>query len=278
VNSGQDWFEPRRAPHDGPVPGAWAEPGGSASDDPPVSADHRQAAEPGAYWSPDGGMPLQRGRPRKRHARLIVALCAVGLVVLFGVDTAVNGVNLKKAIKADKPRLTVAAPSPVPTAPSSSPAVLPHSIEVPRSFGDFVRMSGDIADRTARSVRKQAVGRQGRAFAKAKIGLYKRRAVAGPEILFFGFSASDTYIAEQLRELSPSEVADSFFFGTHSKNYPAGPLGGVLRCAKDTVKGRKEAACVWVDDSVVGMVFDAKVPDPVALARIALSLRNAAEH
>jgi hypothetical protein len=303
MNPGDGRVNTDGSPHDRPVPDGWAEPDGSTpgpgSERPggepyaPAPGDGSPGGEPGAYWPPPGVAPPygpagqpKAPRPRKRHARLIVAVCAVLAVALLTVQTVMELREAKRRFEAARQRLTVptSVASPVPTPPPTSPAAVPHSLTIPRSFDGYVRMTGNMVDEFASRVRRAAKREDpeiGRMFARARFAAYRKRATVTPRLFFIGFSAAaDPGLAEDLRSTPPSEEADSLLPGSanHGKDYPAGPFGGVLRCARDKLEGQRTAACIWVDQSMIGWVMDRTTADPKTLARDALTLRGAAEH
>jgi hypothetical protein len=59
--------------------------------------------------------------------------------------------------------------------------------------------------------------------------------------------------------------------------YPAGPLGGVLRCGTGPLGGGTAAACAWADSSTVGAMLTPQGGSVESLAGTTLDLRNAAE-
>lgn len=78
-------------------------------------------------------------------------------------------------------------------------------------------------------------------------------------LVFLGFSVTDTpQVAPILRSQSPSAGLDSFMLGAgvaNTRDYPAGPLGGVLRCGGKTVSGIWVTICAWADGSVLGQAL-----------------------
>ena len=165
-----------------------------------------------------------------------------------------------------------------PAAAQPSPTGAQRTLTVPESFGDYKRLSGSDAEGVIQAIRK-AQSQQNPAFAaKMKIAVYERRGDAGHRIAFIGLAAGDDpTIARELRSNPPSAEVDSALKAmplSPPKDYPAGPLGGTLRCAGGTSNG---AGCAWADGSTVGVVAgSASSADD--LARTTLALRTAAEH
>ncbi|MCO5992245.1 hypothetical protein [Actinoallomurus rhizosphaericola] len=150
-------------------------------------------------------------------------------------------------------------------------------ITVPGSFDDYTRMTGPDAERVIQAIR-DAQAKQNAAYAaKMRIGIYERRGNAQQRIAFLGLAAGDhPDIAKELRANPPSFEVDSALAAmplTGPKDYPPGPLGGVLRCAAGAQGG---AGCAWGDGSTLGVVAGSAASAD-ELAKTALALRTAAE-
>jgi hypothetical protein len=240
--------------------------------------------QPPSYGGPYGG--TQYGPavepPKPRRTGLIVGL-VVGLVVVVGGVAVLVAVAAsssgggKKAAAAT----TSAAPS---ASPSSVDTGVPHSIVVPTSVGGYRRLTGSVADRLSSSMRKsmgQSQGKYAEAYSKAKIAIYAKNGDATHPLIFVGLSGNDSpAIAEELRSRSASEEVDSTFLGMgmgDAKDYPPGPLGGVLRCGSAPLGGENAAACAWADSSTVGAVLTPRSGVVTTLAGTTVDLRNAAE-
>jgi len=170
---------------------------------------------------------------------------------------------------------------------SPSRTAASHTITIPASAAGYTHITGNIARRLVAETRKRAAkaagkvsGAWGEAYAKAKIGFYTRGSALRP-LVFIGFSATDTpQVASVLRSQPPSEALDSFFLGAgvaNTRDFPAGPLGGVLRCGKTTRASVPVTMCAWTDSSVLAVVAEAGISKS-GLARVALAFRGAAEH
>lgn len=232
----------------------WAEP-----DDPAPGQSAEPPAAPAPYPSYAHGHRPVRGR--HRHAALIVVL---GAVLTAGILAAEMAIELRSTLRAaHRPVSTVRTPTPTP----------PDPLTLPQSFAGYVRETGTAADAFEDAARKG-----GRLVARAKAAIYDKP--GRQPLRFIGVSASDPYVAEELRSTSPADEADAFMPGSfvHSRAYPAGPLGGVLRCGRDRVLDQPESVCVWVDRSTIGLVFDEGAADPKDLALVVRSLRAAAQH
>jgi hypothetical protein len=97
-------------------------------------------------------------------------------------------------------------------------------------------------------------------------------------IVFIGFSVQGTpQVASILRSESSGQRLDSFLLGagvSSTKDFPAGPLGGVLRCGQSS---ESITFCAWDDSSVLVVLAEADT-NASKLARVALAFRTAAEH
>lgn len=240
----------------------------------------------GMYGGPYGQTPSYGpggGPPKKSRTGLIVGLAAGAVVVVIAAVVAVVAISGGD----DKP---TAASSPLASgSPSASSPVNSgghHSLTVPESVGPYHRMSGSIADRLAATMRKSMNqdqnGKYADVYAKAKIAIYSKNGDTTHPVIFVGLSADDSpTIAEELRSRTPSDEVDSTFLGMglgDAKDYPPGPLGGVLRCGTGPMGGSTAAACAWADSSTVGALIAPGSGSAATLAGATLELRNAAEH
>jgi hypothetical protein len=229
--------------------------------------------------------------PPKNRTGLMIALAAAGAVVVLGGTAVAIGLSSGGGAKPVAATTSPAAPTPVPT-PSVTPSPtfpaadgVPHSIVVPSEFDDYHRLTGSVADRLIESMRKSA-GSEGGTYAeavnKSKVAIFTRNGDDTQRLIFVGVSGNDSpVIAAELRSRTPSEEVDSTFLGmgiTDTKDFPAGPLGGVLRCGNGTVSGgTKAAACAWADSSTVGSLLTPAGIELEDLAHTTLDLRSAAE-
>lgn len=231
----------------------------------------------GLYQDPYGAVAPAYGMggepPKKSRAGLIIGVAVVAVIAVVGVFVAVVGASSGDDKLADG--------SPPSVSPSAVEAA--RAIKVPRTFGGYRRLTGGTADRTAQSMRKSMNedGKDADLYAKAKIAIYAKTSDSTQELFFIGLSSSDNpAIAQELKSNSPSEEADSAFIGMgigDPKDYPAGPLGGVLRCGVTTTQGITETACAWADSSTSGITVVANSRNTKALASTTLKLRTAAE-
>lgn len=169
---------------------------------------------------------------------------------------------------------------PIPPARSSRPALV-------RRPAGYRHLSGNVPRRIVAAMRRQAAQKAqaagkvwGRACKRAKIGLYRRR--NGPEqLVFIGFGAR-TYppLTAELRSTPASGELDSFLLGagvSQTTSYPAGPLGGVLRCGTERSSGVAVTMCAWADHSSLAILPETGISRN-RLASLALAFRDAAEH
>jgi hypothetical protein len=244
-------------------------------------------------WSPPPGpAPYQPQQPSwnytppqpppKSNTGLIIALAAGAAVVLILVGVLAFVLTRGD----DKPKPSPQAGSPTTSSPSQSatPSPTPTSttltLTLPTSVSGYTRSTGSVADRLTTTMREsmiKASPEEAEAFAKAKLGLFTK---GDQRLIFIGVQGSDSpSFASELANKSPSDEVDSMFLGANvsdATDYPAGPLGGTLRCGKGTSNGTPVAMCGWADSSVAALVL---VPgmQPADLAPITLAFRTASE-
>jgi hypothetical protein len=249
-------LQPREPGRRSPAPGYGPEPAAPAWPSP--------SSEYGAYQTPAPvGTPWMYGSyqqpPKKSRTGLIVGLAVAGAAVLLlggglvfaglagssAKTTARNDGNLTPAVATPEPSPSSPAPTPTPTqAPRAA------TLEIPGSAAGYGQLKGSIAKRSIQQMRR-SMGRTSAVSGKAKIALYTK---GSSHLIFFGISgADDPEIAAELSN-SPSSSVDSVFVGggiRGPKDYPAGSMGGVLRCAKTRQQGVSLAMCAWADPSVL---------------------------
>lgn len=230
--------------------------------------DDNGGRRPGQYWpAPLADSTSQASPelviPERRLSGRVIGFCVIaGLVVLAPIVTILM-------IRGHK---------------NSGP---PHTITIPASVDHYERLTGSVADRTAKAMRQAARNdsEDGSSAAadvadNAAIGVYQELADPHRRFVFLGAdAATDHELGKELRAHSASRNADNMFDGeggiTGTRDFDPGPFGGVLRCGKGS--GGITAVCVWVDGSTMGM-FVTPNADVAALARVALDFRGAAEH
>lgn len=116
------------------------------------------------------------------------------------------------------------------------------------------------------------------AYAAAKIGFYTT-AGASP-LVFIGFSVGGTpQVASMLRSQPPSQGLDTFFLGagiSSTNDFPAGPLGGVLRCGQTTRASAPVTLCLGRLVGPGGVLAEANTSEN-ELAGVTRAFRDAAE-
>lgn len=226
------------------------------------------------------GYPPQPPPPRKSNVGLIIAV-VVGALVALGLLGTAAVFALSASVSSANPAGTPSG-SPLPSTPASTtptPSEPVHSITLPDSAGGFTRTTGNVTDRLISAMRggmsKDATSAA--ALRNAKIGAYTK---GNQRIIFFGLSTADSSaFADEMKIHDPSLEVDSMFTGagiTHTDDYPAGPLGGVLRCGQRTAGSVHMSVCTWSDSSAFGSVFGPNML-PRRLAQTALGFRAAAE-
>jgi hypothetical protein len=212
---------------------------------------------PGLSQLPTSAPPRRKG--------LIIALCLVGVAVLIVAGLAAIGLASGKKDKA------VSGP--------------PRTMTVPASSNGYMLMSGNVADRVAEEMKSSMTSKSnpgGNTFSNAKIGIYTKGSADQPSMIFLGLSAADTpAFAKELKNRSQSAEVDTAFIGAgikDTKDFPAGPLGGVMRCGHKVEGAATLQMCVWIDHATMGLVLPIDAADEDAAAAIALKFRADAEH
>ncbi|WP_285580512.1 hypothetical protein [Actinoallomurus iriomotensis] len=222
-------------------------------------ASYGDGTLPGPYGAP-GPWPYGPGpRPPKKNRRGLI----IGLVIVAGVVVAAVPLLLAEAGSLDAPHEV-------------------HAIVVPDTFGHYRRKTGSDAQRIEKTMR-QDMAPHGGAFTHARTAIYQRRGSTEPPVVFIGLSAKDApAVARQLRSATPSEQVDWVFepmgIKGRTKDYTAGPFGGVLRCGRGRDEDGTMVVCAWADGSTLGMVFRSGYRSVKSLAGVTYELRNAAEH
>lgn len=159
-----------------------------------------------------------------------------------------------------------------------------HTISLPASAAGYHRLTGNVAQRLVTESRQRAIRAAGtvssawaRAYQRAKIGIYQH---GQQRLIFMGFSTADSPQLAVILRQPPSTSLDSFFLGAgvaNTHDFPAGPLGGVLRCGVAVKAGTQVGVCAWTDSSTLGVTFEPGVQLP-ELAHATLAVRAAGEH
>jgi hypothetical protein len=121
------------------------------------------------------------------------------------------------------------------------------TLRIPGSAAGYKQMKGSIAKRSLTQLRRDL----GKGSGHAKVALYSK---GSSRLVFIGISgADDSQVAAELDD-SPSVAVDQVFTGSginDPKDYPAGSVGGVLRCGKLRQQGISVAVCAWADSSAL---------------------------
>ena len=293
MNGGQDGGPGFPPPDGGQWPNEGPAQGGTPYGGPPQAPPYGVPpgygnTQPGPYGGPVGPGPDAQGMwpygppqpPKKTNKGLITGLLIAGAVVVLG--GAAVAVGVASSGDDNKPAAASGAASPS-SSPSEVDAGVPHSLTVPRSVGGYRRLTGSVADRLASTMRKSmGEGSDADDYSKARLAIYTKGGATTRPLIFVGIAAGDSpAITEELKTNSPSQEVDSMFinlgFGD-AKDYPAGPLGGSLRCGKGAMSGTTGAACGWADSSTSGLLLAPGTSDVAKLASTTLALRNSAEH
>ena len=260
-------------------------------------SDPTRPQQPG--WAPPPGpSPYQPQQPtwgyqapeppKRSNTPLIIALAAGGIVLLIAVIVVAVVLTDSKSSTTASSSSPVAPNSPSPSGSSSptdspsSPSSSSRTLTVPDGISGFTRSTGSVSDRLLTSMRESMIKSQpadADAFAKARLGLYTK---GDQKLIYLGVQGSDSpAFASELASKSSSDEVDSLFIGanvTNATDFPAGPLGGTLRCGKGTSNGTPMVMCGWADSSVVGMLLGVNMTSTSDLAGITLAFRTAAEH
>lgn len=233
---------------------------------PPNYGYQQQTGNPWAGLpSPNDAAP-----PRRHRTALVVALVVTGVIVAAGAVATIGLIALRNGTG---------------TAVASKPTAVQRTVVTPDSVDGYTIMTGNVAERAAAQAREGAVkaapGWQ-RDAAAMKVGVYTQQGHAGVGLVFIGLAAHEAPdFAAQLRSQSPSGTADDFLLGlgiSNATDFPAGPLGGVLRCGHATPNGVDIGGCIWVDASTAGMFIIPGASPDSSNAAVALAFRHAAEH
>jgi hypothetical protein len=221
---------------------------------------------PYAYHGDPPAAAAPKVLPARRRLSLVWAL--VGVVAAVGIGLGAGAL----AVPSD--------PSGPQAIPTNSAPIGDRRVGVPASFGAYERVRGAAGRSAIARVRAAMTTSDPRtaAFRRAAIGLYQR-SPGGPQLLFVGNDERNEAVVGMIHESAPSQGSLDFLAGTGAtaiQEYPAGPLGGSLRCGGP---GRSPyPSCAWIDNSSFGWVVDYGGSSPAELAGTTRKLRRAAEH
>ncbi|MFE3879860.1 hypothetical protein ACFXPX_36365 [Kitasatospora sp. NPDC059146] len=163
-----------------------------------------------------------------------------------------------------------------PAAARSGPAG--HRIVLPDRIGEQARLPGDDSSALRASYEERTKVFKHR---DLTAGTYSPSGAPGNTLTVIGLTGSypnpGGKVAFYFDDLARSDVfRDDSVQGL--QDYPAGPLGGVLRCATLNSATATQSTCVWADGDTVGIVVDEKgAARPDDLAKRALEIRTAVE-
>lgn len=214
-----------------------------------------------------------------------VAPWIIGAVIASGL--AVMGVITYMIFftKTSAGRDNAAAP-PATTGPSSGaqPSAPAHTLTVPTAFDGYKPATSTTAKHaltTMQTALTNSTSKYAGAFANAQTGVYDKGTVASSRIMFAGVAAADSpKLTTDLTAGSAGTVENdmlTIFKVTKPRSYPAGPLGGALRCGSGKSSGTSVTVCGWTDMATSALVVEPSSLTGTTAAKIALALRKAAE-
>ena len=167
----------------------------------------------------------------------------------------------------------------------NSPAAAVHTITLPAAADGFFIIKSPLADRYTAQLRNEIAASPGTLAREApamKTGMYAGQGFSGPAVMFIGLSAKDApAFNRHMKQTKPSVVTDQMLQAAgalQTTRFPAGQLGGVLRCGHGTQKrGIAVSACAWADHSTIGAVVASPATTDQMIAGVALAFRTAAE-
>jgi hypothetical protein len=231
------------------------------------------AGYPGcAGWQSVTGAPSGPGRHRAKSRRTgpVIGICAAAVVAIVVAGWLAVGGHLGGAgseVRTDADTFHTRA----------------HTLTMPRAAGGYTRMTGSVGKRIVAGMRQRATKDAGElgdpwksAYEAAQFGIYVNPSQL--RIVFIGFSADRSpEFAYILRSSSRADEFDGFLRGagvSSTQDFPAGPLGGVMRCGQSP---DSFTICAWIDSSVLVMLISSD-STPSTLATVALEFRKVAEH
>jgi len=166
-------------------------------------------------------------------------------------------------------------------AAASSPA--DRTLTVPAQAAGYTQITGSDVDKLLSDLKKQfakSTPMFSQAATKMRLAVYGVNGSSTPSLIYLGFAKSDSsQLAVMWQMDSNSQALDAFFNGggvSHTTDYPAGPMGGLLRCGSVTSSGSSLATCAWMDSSVLGVLMEPSGSE-AQLAGTTRSFRAAAE-
>jgi hypothetical protein len=224
---------------------------------------------------------------RRSRSGLFVALTVAGLLLVLGGTATMVGVSTRRDEKPAARVSSATGSSSAPAAPFSTGVNEPLEIVLPRSIDGYRKVGGPGPAQTAKGLRRLiGIGRSADVASTAKIATYERNGNPKRSLVFIGLSAlGGPAIAEELRTHSPAEEVAATFTSLQMSGaieFPAGPLGGVLRCGFRPIDGFTSGGgvpgtCVWADRWTIGAILAPPGTSLEMLAGLTLGARDTAE-
>jgi hypothetical protein len=222
---------------------------------------------------------------RRSRSGLFVALAVAGLLLVLGGTATMAGVSTRGDEEPTAEVSSANGSSSAPAAPFAAGVNEPLEIVLPRSIDGYRKVGGPGPAQAAKGFRRLiGIGRSADVASTAKIATYERNGNPERSLVFIGLSAlGGPAIAEELRTHSPAEEVDATFTSLRmsgARAFPAGPLGGVLRCGSrpiDAGGGGVPRTCVWADRWTIGAILAPSGTSMEMLADLTLGVRDTAE-
>jgi hypothetical protein len=211
---------------------------------------------------------------------IIGVVIAVGFAVMGSIMYLIFFTDTKAG--SDSSVQSVPTSGPSSTGQPSAPA---QTLTVPTAFDGYKPATGTAAKHaltTMRSSVTESTSTFAGGLTNAKSGVYAKTTGSSSRVMFFAESAADSQaLAGELSTKSATSEVDTMLLSfkvATPHTYPAGQLGGALRCgAGKTKAGNSVTACGWSDKATSALVIEPSSITGTAAAKVALALRNAAE-
>lgn len=150
-------------------------------------------------------------------------------------------------------------------------------LPLPQSFAGYAQEHDDLADRLQSTLQGMLSGLGGvsdHVFDSASIGVYQADADVSEKAIVLALPSS------AIKDGTPDQFASSMltYMGNAVSEYPTGPHGGSLRCARTAMGAAVESGCAWSDPTTTGMIVAVHAggapPAPQALSTVTLALQD----
>jgi hypothetical protein len=222
------------------------------------------AAGQGARWAPSMYAPLEWVavvpiRGRNSASRSITWLALAVVLVSSATLAAIMYLSGTSTVAADTTKVT-------------------HTVTVPGTFGDYtLTTSTSFAQQIHQPATETGLDNP---LKTALVGAYITPGSAAPDLFYVGIKLSSSPAITAAVKSSGAEAAVRTLLqgtgATSSADFPAGSLGGVLRCGADPVTS--QVMCMWLDSSTAGIVILSGNPSLPSAATTAVAFRAIAEH